>query len=143
MPKALSSFFKMKKEEYINPRQESIPLVARQLEVGHEVSYVPKGNDMLPLIRGGKDVVILYPAFGGTIRVGDVVFARLDGNNYALRRIVDRNRNRYYLLPDSDSVLDERDVCVMDNILGKVVAIQRGDKRFRPRRGIYGYCFFP
>lgn len=132
----------MQKEEHIEPRQESIPLVARQLEEGHEVSYVPKGNDMLPLIRGGKDIVTLRSPDRELSR-GDIVLAEVGTKGYLLLRILDRDRNLFLLA--GDAALDWMGIeeCTLNDIVGRVVFIQRGNWGFRPGRGEFWMWLFP
>ena len=43
------------------PFEEMMPLIIERLSVGGEVKISPKGVSMLPMLRQGKDSVILSP----------------------------------------------------------------------------------
>ena len=52
----------MKVQKQIRPlREDPFTFVVRLLNEGYEVEYMPEVDDMLPLIRGGKDVVTSAP----------------------------------------------------------------------------------
>lgn len=128
--------------KHIEPRGETLSSVVRHLKEGYEVDYVPRGNDMLPLIRGGKDVVTLRK-IGEPVRRGDIVLVCFPGDDYRLSRVMDSNQNRFYLLRETALSWSEQENCTLNDILGKVVFIQRGSWGFRPGRGDFWMSLLP
>ena len=126
--------YMVKKRKHIYPAVESIDSVVNYLKEDCEVDYMPKDDDMLPLIRGGKDVVTLRSP-DRDLTCGDIVLADVDKKGYRLLRILDRNQNRFLLV--GDSALDVVDIeeCTVNDIAGRVIYIQRGDLGFRPGNG--------
>ena len=106
------------------------------------MSYVPRGNDMLPLIRGGKDIVTLRSPDRELSR-GDIVLAEVGTKGYLLLRILVCNQNLFLLA--GDAALDWMGIeeCTLNNIVGRVVFIQRGNWGFRPGRGEFWMWLFP
>ena len=62
--------------------------VGRLLAEGRDVVLVPKGQSMLPFIRGGTDKVLLRKPSVSELSVGDIVLARKDGGQYVMHRII-------------------------------------------------------
>ncbi len=58
--------------------------VEKLLSEGKEVSFTPRGNSMLPFLRGGEDSVVLCGV--KDIEVGDMLLVRLS-DRYVLHRV--------------------------------------------------------
>lgn len=132
----------IKGKKHISSRGESIVSVVRHLREGYEVEYVPRGNDMLPLIRGGKDIITLHP-LDRELRRGDIVLVELHEHVYGLRRIIDRNQNRIWVMAESNFGLDALEECTLNDMVGQVVLIQRGHMGFRPGKGHFWMLLLP
>ena len=130
------------KKQHIRPSGDSVASVVRLLKEGCEVDFVPEENYMLPLIRGGKDIVTLRSPDRELSR-GDIVLAEVGTKGYLLLRILDRNQNSFLLA--GDAALDWMDIeeCTLNDIVGRVVFIQRGNWGFRPGRGEFWMWLFP
>ena len=66
------------------------------VEEGMAVTMRVKGRSMLPFILGGRESVVLTRP--GTIRPGDVVLARIDGQRYVLHRVMEVSEERVVLM---------------------------------------------
>lgn len=68
--------------------QELGPLMAELLSAGQSVRFSPKGTSMLPMLREGRDSVVLSP-LPKLLRRYDLALYRRDNGTYVLHRIVD------------------------------------------------------
>lgn len=94
------------------------------LREGKEVRIVPKGNSMLPFIRGGEDSVILKRK--NTYSVGDIVLARMKDGNYVLHRLVSTDGENVVLMGDGN--LSGYEKCCAADLEAYVVSITRKGK---------------
>ena len=67
--------------------EQAMPLVREQLEAGKTVRFSPHGISMLPMLRQGKDKVVLSPVTG-CLKKYDLPLYQRDNGNYVLHRIV-------------------------------------------------------
>ena len=67
--------------------QELGPLFEELLAAGQTVRFSPKGSSMLPMLREGRDSVVLRSALKG-LKKYDVALYRRDNGDYVLHRIV-------------------------------------------------------
>ncbi|MBR5384710.1 MAG: S24/S26 family peptidase [Bacteroidales bacterium] len=104
--------------------------VASLLDEGREVVLAPKGNSMLPFIREGRDSVALRKL--GDVETGDIVLVRLAGR-YVMHRVVAIDGERLTLMGDGNVGLKEH--CTVADVIGTVVWIVRGNKKFKPGKG--------
>lgn len=72
--------------------------VADKLEQGEVVTFAPKGNSMLPLIRSGQTVTVSPVLSKDQLKVDDIVLCRVKGKYY-LHKIyaVDSGTGRYLI----------------------------------------------
>ena len=66
---------------------DMIPLMKERLVAGQTVQLSPVGISMLPMLRQGRDCVILKPIFG-KLRKYDIPLYQRDDGHYVLHRIV-------------------------------------------------------
>lgn len=97
------------------------PVMKEVIESDGEFSFFPHGTSMLPLIRQGKDAVVLVKA--ETVKVGDAVFYRRDNGQFVLHRIVKIKNNEYIMCGDNQSSLEYG--ITRAHILAKVKSIKR------------------
>ena len=81
-----------------------------------------KGNSMFPLLRNGKDVVVLGKCPAESLQPMDVVLFRYRGK-HVLHRIIRREGER--LLIQGDGSIVAKEECTVDDVVGKVVQICR------------------
>lgn len=100
------------------PDEVMLDEVARLLEAGRDVVFVPKGRSMLPFIRGEMDQVVLRKA--EDVSVGDIVLAKIDGR-YVLHRVYAIDGKQLTLMGDGN--LQGTEQGTVDDVAGKVVEI--------------------
>jgi hypothetical protein len=81
-----------------------------------------KGTSMYPLLRNGKDVVVLGKCPAESLQPMDVVLFRYRGK-HVLHRIIRREGER--LLIQGDGSIVAKEECTVDDVVGKVVQICR------------------
>ena len=111
---------------------------ATLLGEGREVVLSPRGQSMLPFIREGRDAVVLKLL--DDVQVGDIVLARLPGR-YVLHRVFGVEDGRLTLMGDGNVGI--REYCGKEDILGTVVAIQRGEKTIIPGKATLWRVLLP
>ena len=93
-----------------------------EIAQGKPVRFRLKGNSMFPLLRNGKDEVILEKCFPENLKPMDVVLFRYRGK-HVLHRIIRREGER--LLIQGDGSIVAKEECTVDDVIGKVVQICR------------------
>ena len=73
--------------------------IDRLVNEGTQVSFVPKGNSMLPFIRGGLDSVVLMK--DADVAPLDIVLAKV-GKTYVIHRIIKIDGDRITLMGDGN-----------------------------------------
>ena len=101
--------------------------VARFVRDGLSVTLAVKGASMLPFILGGKESVVLTRP--GTIRQGDVVLARIDGQHFVLHRVMEVSEDRVELMGDGN--IAGREVCTPADVLARADEVVGADGRHR------------
>lgn len=112
--------------------------VGSLLNEGREVSFTPLGSSMLPFIRGGRDSVRLQKK--DSMEVGDIVLVRLQGR-YVLHRIIALEGEKVTLMGDGNIIGTES--CLRSDVMGTVVAIQKGKREVIPGRGRFWRAIKP
>ena len=93
-----------------------------ELSDGRSVRFRLKGVSMTPLIRDGRDEVIVYPCTPHELAPMDVVLFRYN-DNHLLHRIIGRDGDNLLLQGDGSLVAQER--CHVTDVVGKVHTIVR------------------
>ena len=96
--------------------------VESEIEAGRAVRFRLKGHSMFPLLRNGKDVVVLQPCTYDTLKVMDVVLFRYRGK-HLLHRIIRIERDTLYM--QGDGVLVNEEKCTASDVVGKVCMVIR------------------
>lgn len=105
--------------------EEIAAIIREQVARGQSVELPPRGTSMLPLIREGRDSVILSPV-SGRLKKYDIPFYRRHDGTYVLHRVVGFDREGYVLCGDNQFVLEHG---IGDGeIIAVVTAIRRGGK---------------
>lgn len=107
--------------------------VSRLVAEGSEVTFVPKGNSMLPFIRGGVDSVVLVKA--DDVGVMDIVLARAN-STFVIHRIIAMDGDEVVLMGDGNIAGVER--CSRKEVLAKVAAIVKDGRRRDCTGGTHG-----
>ena len=106
---------------------------AALMNEGREVTLKPLGCSMLPFIRGGRDSVRLKKM--PDVAVGDMLLVRLGGPRYVLHRLIAVDGDRLTLMGDGN--LAGTETCTKADVLGTVVAIERGSRVVKPGNGLW------
>ena len=110
---------------------EYAPLILEVIESGGEFRLFPRGTSMLPLIRQGKDSVVLVKPCD-KLKKRDIIFYRRDDGQFVLHRIVGVAKDGSYILCGDNQTFLERDIR-RDNVLASVCAVYRDDKRLEAK----------
>ena len=114
-----------KKHETLSTMDEMMPLMAETLSLGRSVRFSPKGTSMMPMLRQGRDSVVLSPAPKNLNRY-DLPLYRRDNGQYVLHRIIQAGET--YTCMGDNQFLPEPGIR-RDQIIGVVTAFYRKDTR--------------
>lgn len=103
--------------------------VEGEIAQGRSVQFLLKGVSMYPLIRGGKDKIVLSPCSPGELRPMDVVLFRYRGQ-HLLHRIIRRDGDLLTIKGDGSYVAME--ICNVFDVIGRVQAVIRPSGREIP-----------
>lgn len=103
------------------------PEVARLLQEGKTVTLTPRGQSMLPFIRGGEDSVTLVRC--EDIHVGDILLFQLPTGQYILHRLIQIEGKQLTFRGDGNIRGEEH--CLQQDVIGKVIAITSKSGRTR------------
>jgi len=113
------------------PNEILLEEVAQLVASGKEVEFCPKGNSMLPFIRGDRDSVRLVRC--DAPETGDIILSRHKGR-YIMHRVVSLGEESLTLMGDGN--LEATETVLRKDVLGKVSAIIRPSGRVvRPGKG--------
>ena len=91
------------------------------LKEGKDVVMTPKGDSMLPFIKGERDSVILTSP-SAPLEVGDIVLARV-GERYIMHRIFSVEGSSLTLMGDGNIYGKEH--CATTDVIGLVTGINK------------------
>ena len=111
------------------PNEIFFAWVEEEMAAGRSVTFRLKGNSMYPLLRDGRDDVVLCPCAGEELRPMDVVLFRYKGK-HLLHRIMRIDGDRLYIQGDGSVVA--REECLYSDVVGKVQAVVRPSGRTIP-----------
>lgn len=119
--------------------EEVMPLIVEQLGRGQSVQFSPRGTSMLPMLREGKDNVVLSPVTGQLKKYDLPLYRRPDGQ-YVLHRIVATGET-YTCVGDNQFDL-ERGI-EQQQLIAVVSAFTRAGCRWSVTHPVYQlYCRF-
>ena len=100
--------------------------VERLLGEGGDVMIIIRGNSMQPMLRDGRDRVVLRRYEGDEIRVGDVMLFRYRGE-YVLHRVVKVDGERILFAGDGNYKFYEQ--ATTEDIVARMVAYVKDGRR--------------
>lgn len=89
-----------------------------------QLAYTIRGFSMRPLLRQGKDVVVINKHEEHCKKYDTVLFLRRNGQ-YVLHRILKKNGDRYWIVGDNCIV---GEMVEEDQIIGILTSIKRGNR---------------
>lgn len=113
-----------------------LPLICEQLDRGDHVKFFPRGVSMLPMLRQGRDAVILSPVTG-KLRRFDLPFYRRENGQFVLHRII-RVGQTYTCMGDNQ--FEEESGVAHEQVIAVVTAFTRNGKLWQvtdPRYRLY------
>lgn len=115
-----------------------VPLMKEQIESNGEVTFTPKGNSMLPMLRNNKDTVTLCRA-EFPLKKYDLPLYMRDNGQYVLHRIVAVEQGGYVMRGDNQ-FLNEPGIRE-NQIIGIVRSFTRKNKKYECSQLKYAlYC---
>lgn len=113
------------------------PLMMERLAVGQSVRFTPKGTSMLPMLRHGKDTVMLSP-LPARLKKYDLPLYQRDNGQYVLHRVI-RVGDDYTCMGDNQFVPEPG--LRHDQMIGLVTAFSRKGKEYTVQHPGYRlYC---
>lgn len=118
---------------------QMIPLIREQLAAGKSVRLSPRGTSMLPLLRQGRDSVILSPLPDKLCKY-DVPLYQRENGQYVLHRVVHVGETYTCI---GDNQFDFEDGLAHSQMIAIVTAVCRDEKVY-PMNGLGQkiYCRF-
>ena len=99
---------------------------------GKSIRFQAKGWSMRPFIRDG-DFIVVSPIKNSSIKTGDVVFYLTTENKVMVHRVIRKHKkgNRMIMFIKGDATFSSPEKVEMQNVLGKVVAVERNGRKKR------------
>ncbi len=124
-PLWLSSMKTVFSSERQLPMAQIMPLIREQLDGGHSVRLSPRGVSMLPMLRQGRDSVLLSPLPEKLHKYDLPLYQREDGD-YILHRII-RVDQGYTCMGDNQFI--EEPNLKHEQMIAVVTAFYRGNRK--------------
>ena len=125
--------------EYVTRLDALMPLIRERLEAGQTVRFSPMGMSMLPMLRQGKDSVVLSPVPKKLKKYDLPLYRRPDGQ-YVLHRVVEVG-DTYTCIGDNQFRMEPG--VEHGQILALVTAFYRGERKWEATSPLYRlYCRF-
>lgn len=105
---------------------ELMPLMLECLSEGKSFRFSPRGISMLPLLREGKDSVLLSPV-PEKLRKYDIPLYRRDNGKYVLHRIIKAENGLYTCIGDNQFSCESG--IRREQVIAVVTGFYRGEKR--------------
>ncbi len=119
---------------------EIYPTIKETLESGGTVELPITGTSMFPLLKAGRDTVIIKKA--DEYSVGDIIFYRRNDGHFVLHRIVGTDESGFILCGDNQTDLEKG--ITEQNIIAKAIELHRdgkiidvNDKKYKKRVALW------
>ena len=114
----------MKRKVHFTRMEDLMPMFREQLQAGHSVKFSPQGISMLPMLRQGRDSVVLSPP-PERLKKYDLPLYIRDNGKYVLHRVI-KVGETYTCMGDNQFVPEPG--LRHDQMIGVVTAFYRDDK---------------
>lgn len=115
--------------------EELLPVISEQLEAGKKITFKPRGTSMLPLLREGKDGIVLEKSRGNH-KKNDIVFYRRKNGQFVLHRIV-YVKDGYVISGDHQRYFEYG--ITDEDIIGVATGFYRGEKYYSVKNIFYKF----
>lgn len=112
-----------------------IEIMREKLELGGTVTFTPNGTSMEPMLRDGKDVVVLKKA-SGRLRLFDIPLYRRENGQYVLHRVIDYGNDGSYVMCGDNQFAREKGIRD-DQIIAVMTAFYRKGISYTPESILY------
>lgn len=102
---------------------------AKRIAEGERVRIRAKGNSMLPMIRDGKDEVVLEKTNEQSFQKGNLLLARLKEDIFILHRV--KKANNTHLILQGDGNVSLIETCTPQDIIAEATTVIRKGKAIR------------
>lgn len=109
---------------------EVIDILKEKLDGGGSVTFTPHGTSMEPMLRDGKDIVVLEKP-KSRLQLFDVALYQRDSGVYVLHRVVDYEPDGSYIMCGDNQIRRERGVRG-DAIIAVMTSFHRKGKVYQP-----------
>lgn len=114
--------------------EDYFEMIEDLLAEGREVKMTPKGNSMLPFIKGGRDSVVLTKP-SKAFEVGDIVLAKI-GDRFIMHRIFAVEEENLTLMGDGNICGTEH--CTSTDVIALVTEIHKENgKKVIPGKAVF------
>lgn len=103
-----------------------IPLISEIISSDKEVVFTPYGSSMLPLLKGGKSVIILKK-FDGKIKKNDLPLYKREDGKYILHRVIKINKDNTFNARGDSLIVNEKNINI-SSIIAITSQYKRKDK---------------
>ena len=115
-----------------------LDLAAEILRQGGSFQFRAHGSSMAPFIRGG-DLLTVAPVEPAALQSGDVILFRAHQGRIITHRVLQKSvqDGEWTLLTQGDARLAPDGPVPGKRVLARVVRVQRGEREYRPDRGLW------
>ena len=122
--------------------RELVALMREQLDEGKTVSFVPRGQSMRPMIKGGEDMLILKKPEGRLHLFDVALYYRKDIDAYLVHRVVGFKKDKSYVMLGDNNFQKEYGI-TDDDVIGVVINYyHKGKMRSMDSLPYRTYCNF-
>jgi len=126
------------KTKILNLKREDFTFITQKV-LGREKSlrFKAKGESMRPFIRDG-DILEITPVNGEEIRLGGVIFYHVGEKRTVAHRVMKKiiENDKLVFLTKRDLNTDEEEKVHLEQVLGRVKAIERKGRKIRVNEGL-------
>ena len=106
----------------IIPNEQFFSMIESEIAEGRPVRFRLVGDSMYPLLRSGKDDVVLHPCTKEELQPMDIILFRFNGR-HLLHRIIRIDGERLHIQGDGSIAATEE--CLKGDVIGKVHEVIR------------------
>lgn len=121
--------------EAISSSLKAYETINKALQNRQPITIHPQGTSMFPLLKEGRDCVVIAPFENHTPHVNDIILYRRDNGLLVLHRLCKSKKDGYYFVGDNQTEL-EGPLC-RKQLLAYVIQINRSGHAFSTKHPIY------
>lgn len=107
---------------------EVMEIIKEKLALGGTVTFTPRGASMLPMLKGGRDIVVLKQ-HSGRLHFLDVALYRRENGAYVLHRVIGFDEDGGYIFCGDNQFKREHGIMDKD-VIGVMTAFLRKGKKY-------------